>query len=132
MKWADDVDRQLLLTTIQFIVELTCVDKILFIGGVADFSIFDDVIKGNFFQLREDILSIYIGVFDFLFDVFFLIGEVFVMGAITLNVSLLFEKAQCLLNIFPVLGVIGIKLIQHQDTDVPDRRFKALDVFHEK
>ena len=63
----------------------------------------DDTIEQQGFQLLQDVRRLDFCVLDFLLDVFFFIGQVFVNIGVTLNVGLLLQQIQCGLE-FLALG----------------------------
>ncbi|MEW8200407.1 MAG: hypothetical protein AB2777_22500, partial [Candidatus Thiodiazotropha endolucinida] len=53
------------------------------------FAVLYHMVEYNLFQFSRDIARFNLGVLDLLFDVFFLIGELFVLLTIALDVGLL-------------------------------------------
>ncbi|MNV80672.1 hypothetical protein D3C71_1742930 [compost metagenome] len=51
----------------------------------------DDVVENDLLKLGGHVCRLHLGVLDFLLDVFFLVGQVFVKLAIALHIGLLFQ-----------------------------------------
>ena len=85
------------------------------------------MVKYNLFQLCGDVGGLNVGIFDFLLDVFFLVGKVSINISIALDIRLLFQKIERFFNLLAEQRQILIKAIQHQHTQVAQCR---LEFFH--
>src|SRR3546814_20152901 len=73
----DDMDGQFMLAAEHTIVELAGIGIVLPVA-VADLALLDDAIEQQLFQLLGQVGVLDVGVLDFLFDVLFFVGQVFI------------------------------------------------------
>src|SRR3546814_7971968 len=89
----DDMDGQFMLAAEHTIVELAGIGIVLPVA-VADLALLDDAIEQQLFQLLGQVGVLDVGVLDFLFDVLFFVGQVFIGITIALNVGLLLQQIE--------------------------------------
>ena len=114
------VYRELLLAAVEAVIDLSRILVLVLVVRVADLLQPQRAIECQLFQLGQHVADVDIGVLDFLLDVFFLVGQVFELLAVALDVGLLLQLVQRAFDLLLELADVLVEALEHQHAQVVD------------
>ena len=126
------MDRELLLLTLNLVVELVAEGEVLAVLRVANLVGLDDIAGQDLEELGADLGGVDVDVLDLLFDDLLFVREVLVDVAVSLDVGLGLEQVQCLLHVLSERRKVEAEAVVDQHSEVAGSRLEAFDVLDEE